>query len=406
MATLKKGPPDYIPFCSELFQYYGGVSDYTNNLARQLKKKGRLRFVVALFVEKFEFDYEVIQFDAPFRRRSYALDKWKLFSKIFTLLYFINFYYSSWKALRKLVKKGENSCIIFSEYYTKNFDIIIRCARFLKIRYGIIFHGLDLICAKNKQFYHFNHNFESAEFVVFNSHATEDLCRDLFHLRAKRSLIVYPGIDISRVQSKYQDSPRESPLRPPADAIIFSTVSRLIERKGIDIAIRIVHALAQKYTNIHYYIAGSGEKSGELSKLIEDLDASGTIHMIGEISDARKYQLLEESDFFILPNHSAGGTDFEGFGISFIEASLLGNVVIGGKQGGVKEAVQDTYSGYLFDFDQPTSIDQAIETISHLLDDREKIKEIQCNGQAFVNVNFDWNKLIDQFLQSANGTSK
>jgi len=400
---LEKDSPDYIPFCSELFQYYGGVSDFTNNLARQLKKKGKLRFVVAAIAEKFDFGFEVIRFDAKFQRGSYALDKWKIFSKFITLWYYTNFYWSSWKSLRKLVKKGQHSCIVFSEYYSSNFDIIIRCARFLNIRYGIVFHGLDLICAKNKKFVHFKENFKEAEFIVFNSHATQDLCTELFHLQAKRTLLVYPGIDIAGVQEKYKDLPRDPTFRPDQQTIIFSTVSRLIQRKGIDIAIRIVHELAKTYPNIRYYIAGSGEKSAELARLIDQLGDSSSIHMLGEISDARKYQLLEESDFFLLPNHSAEGKDFEGFGISFIEASLLGNVVIGGKQGGVKEAVKDFYSGYLFDFDQEASSDLAIQKIRELLKDREKINEIQCNGTAFVHVNFDWNKLIDEFLKCENG---
>jgi phosphatidyl-myo-inositol dimannoside synthase len=402
-TILKESPEYYIPFCSELFQYYGGVSDYTNNLAKQLKKKGKLRLVAAAYAEQFDFGYEVVRFKAKFQRGRYALDRWKIISKILTLLYFIRFYISSWKGLRNLVGRKENTCIVFSEYYTENFDIIIRCARFLKIRYGIIFHGLDLICAKNKRFYHFRKNFEKADFVIFNSHATEDLCKELFHLQVRRSQLVYPGIDISRIAAKQGEIQSKTPIRPEPGTIIFSTVSRLIQRKGIDIAIRMVNELSKSHPNICYYIAGSGDKSDELEKLIGELGAGSFIHLIGEISDLRKYQLLEESDFFLLPNHSAGGTDFEGFGISFIEASLFGNVVIGGKQGGVKEAVRDSQTGFLFDFDRESAWAEAVEKINELLADLKKIKEIQCNGVNYVNVNFDWNKLIDQFLDAGNG---
>jgi hypothetical protein len=105
---------DYIPFSSELFQYYGGVSDFTNNLARQLKKKGRLRMVAAAFAEEFDFGYPVVRFDAKFQRGSYALDKWKIISKFITLKYYIQFYFSTWKGMRRLVKRGQNTCIIFT----------------------------------------------------------------------------------------------------------------------------------------------------------------------------------------------------------------------------------------------------------------------------------------------------
>jgi glycosyltransferase involved in cell wall biosynthesis len=136
-----------------------------------------------------------------------------------------------------------------------------------------------------------------------------------------------------------------------------------------------------------------------LHDLVEELGAQSYVHLMGELTDEEKYQLLITSDFFLLPNHSARNTDFEGFGISFIEASYFGNVVIGGKHGGVKEAVSDGTTGFLFDFDEPDSMAMVLETIYSLIQEPERMEFIKLRGTAFVAEKYDWNNLIENFLE-------
>ncbi len=125
------------------------------------------------------------------------------------------------------------------------------------------------------------------------------------------------------------------------------------------------------------------------------------LFFLGDISHQEKYELLKTRIFFLFPNHSAGNNDFEGFGISCIEASFFGNVIIAGNHGGVKEAVLDGETGFLFDFDDPASISQAVITIKTCIENPEQMEKINNGVSNMSRQNMiGTNSLIILFNQS------
>ena len=397
-------PSNYILFTSDIFLYHGGVSDYTDNFAIQLHRHGKLNSVVSPFIEKSERDYPVKRFNVHLQRGAFRLDKYWVTRKIASFYHYTKLYTSCLIHLKKLIKNNRDTTIIFTEYYTREFDIIIFCTRILKIKYVLLFHGLDLIKAKENHkdnlFLHFNHNFSKAAYIIYNSVATEQLAKKLFPNLSNKKLIMHPGIDIHDIEAR-RIHQGNGEYKTNND-IIFSTVSRLVKRKGVDIAIRIVHQLSKSYPSIKYYIGGVGSESGKLETLVRQLNAESYIFFLGNINNDAKYNLLSASDFFLLPNHSAGNSDFEGFGISFIEASLFGNVILGGRQGGAGEAVIDGKTGFLFYFDKPESLEQAVSIAKKYIDNPEQMEIIKQNGIGFVKSNYDCNILIKRFLEFVN----
>ena len=377
----------------------GGIADYTDNFARQLQSRGKLLKVISPFARGVERDYKVEHFRFNYYRGESSLDKWWVTRKCITLLHFIRHFYYSFTGLRKLVRDKKNTTVIFTEYYSKQFDIIIYCARLLNIRYAIVFHGLDLIFCNSKEFVHFRKNLIRAHFVIFNSASTAALYKKLFEGEPGKSVILYPGIDIAALENNCHGPYSGRKFSNGEDCLVFSTVSRLVLRKGIDIAIRIVHALAQEKIKVRYFIGGVGDEMDNLQQLIKNLGAQDYIFLLGELTDEEKRRLLSTSDIFLLPNHSAGNTDFEGFGISFIEASLFGNVVIGGNHGGVKEAVADGLTGFLFDFDDPEATREAVNAILSLVSQPERMACVKSKGIDFVKERYDWNQLIRHFVR-------
>jgi glycosyltransferase involved in cell wall biosynthesis len=61
-------------------------------------------------------------------------------------------------------------------------------------------------------------------------------------------------------------------------------------------------------------------------------------------------------DLFLMPNRTMPDGDTEGFGLVFREANACGKPVIGGRAGGVVEAVVDGESGYLVNGENPDEI--------------------------------------------------
>jgi phosphatidylinositol alpha-1,6-mannosyltransferase len=64
-----------------------------------------------------------------------------------------------------------------------------------------------------------------------------------------------------------------------------------------------------------------------------------------------------------MPNRSLDGTDFEGFGIVFVEAALAGRPSIAGRSGGTADAVVDEVTGLVVDTERPGELTGALRRL-------------------------------------------
>ena len=262
---MNKKPDRYTLFVSSLLYEYGGISDYTDNFAQQLQKRNRLQRVISPYHGDIVRDYEVSTFHLGDFRKPTIFDKWVISRKMVTFLYYARTYLSVYRELRELDLHKTSEFLIFTEYYTFQFDIIIFCARLLKIKYGIVFHGLDLLVEKSHRFAHFSENFRKAEFIIYNSEATKQLAVGELGLRHDHTMILNPGMDIANLESYLNPEDCLRGFRNNKDEIIFATISRLVKRKGIDKAIRMVVELAKEGIAARYFIGGSGAEMDRTS---------------------------------------------------------------------------------------------------------------------------------------------
>jgi glycosyltransferase involved in cell wall biosynthesis len=115
-----------------------------------------------------------------------------------------------------------------------------------------------------------------------------------------------------------------------------------------------------------YCIAGKGPELDRLRELAGD-ETGRSIFFLGYVSGGQKKALLSRSDGFLHPNYSRADTDFEGFGISLVEAAWFGCAVLGGKQGGVPEAIGPLPGCELADTEDD---DHAVEQIRQFVERR------------------------------------
>ena len=89
------------------------------------------------------------------------------------------------------------------------------------------------------------------------------------------------------------------------------------------------------------------------------------------------------------PNRRMPDGDDEGFGLVFLEAGTCCLPVIGGRSGGVQEAVIDGETGSVAD---GNSSQETAETIIRVLMDRELAKELARNGLSRAQ-QFHWRQM-------------
>jgi len=160
-------------------------------------------------------------------------------------------------------------------------------------------------------------------------------------------LVVHPGVDTERFRPDIDGRAWRSRVAGPDD-VLFLSVGRLQRRKGHDMVLRSLARLRHIVPHVRYAIVGDGPHQMQLEAEARTLGVMDIVHFIGPASDADLPGWYAAADVFVMPNRS-DGVDFEGFGIVFLEAAAAGLPVIGGRSGGVPEAVDDNVTGRLVD---------------------------------------------------------
>jgi D-inositol-3-phosphate glycosyltransferase len=135
----------------------------------------------------------------------------------------------------------------------------------------------------------------------------------------------------------------------------------LVERKGVDTAIRAVAELP----GFELMVAGGPEKR----RLATDQEARRLLLLAEELGVADRVQLLGSVDHDLLPAliRSADLVVctpwYEPFGIVPIEAAACGRVVVGSAVGGLLDTVVDGETGRLVTGSDPTAVADAIRDL-------------------------------------------
>ena len=168
---------------------------------------------------------------------------------------------------------------------------------------------------------------------------------------------------------------------------ILFTVGRLIERKGHDKVIEALPLIIKKVPNVIYLICGKGPHKENLSNLVDKLNLSDYVKFLGQLPQEDLIAYYQLCDVFIMPSRQLPNGDVEGFGIVFIEANLFGKPVIGGRSGGIPEAVLDDQTGVLVN---PNDIKDIADTAIRLLTDETLSQRLGRQGQKRAKKDFDW----------------
>ena len=137
----------------------------------------------------------------------------------------------------------------------------------------------------------------------------------------------------------------EVPSRPQTFRLL--TLARLHPRKGQHLTAQALGLLpAEVKQRLHYQIAGEGPP--EYRRLVErTCEAAGIAFDIrGAVAPHELTEVYSACDAFVMTSVTLPNS-VEGFGISYLEASIHGKPVIGFRTGGVSEAVLHDETGFL-----------------------------------------------------------
>lgn len=176
---------------------------------------------------------------------------------------------------------------------------------------------------------------------------------------------------------------------PPASAESLQgrrwllTVARLDERyKGIDTVIKALPLIAAQVPDVQYAIAGDGWLRPYLERTAARVGCQDRVHFLGRVTDGQLAALYAECTSFVMVSRDRmvdGGA--EGFGLVYLEANSFGKPVIGGRSGGVPDAVDDGVTGLLAD---PLDVASVAEQAIRLLKDPALARRLGEQGRKRV----------------------
>jgi phosphatidylinositol alpha-1,6-mannosyltransferase len=176
-------------------------------------------------------------------------------------------------------------------------------------------------------------------------------------IRKRKSPFIIPnGIDLESLPT--QEAKRKGLLKGDPSLL---TVGHVSPRKGQHRVIKSLPHLAAEFPGIHYHVVGRPIQRDRLEKLAESLGVSDRVTFHGVAanhSDLAAY--YGNADIFMLLSENQPDGDVEGFGIVALEANHFGLPVVGARNCGVEDAVNEGMSGYLVDGDDSVQIGEAI----------------------------------------------
>ena len=180
---------------------------------------------------------------------------------------------------------------------------------------------------------------------------------------------------------------------------VFVSVCRLLEKKGIDNAIRAFAELSQEGVATRYLIVGTGPYEDKLREIAHAHGVADRVVFAGDVTDKDLVAHYSLGDVFVMPNRELANGDTEGFGLVFLEANSCGLPVIAGRDGGSQDAVQHDVNGLVVDGTQVAAIADAMRAI--LTDDAlyARLRD----GAATISQAADWQRKTATFVDICEG---
>ena len=194
-----------------------------------------------------------------------------------------------------------------------------------------------------------------------------------------------PGVDTSELRRKYGLNGGPWLL----------TVARLEWHKGIDTVMKALPAIRAAHPTARYAIAGVGDRLPQLQQLHHELGLGDAVRFLAAVPDEDLPALYNAADLYVGASRRHELL-VEGFGISLVEASACGLAVVGGRSGGVPDAVREGETGILVDPDDPAAVAAGV---NNLLGDPERRKKLGAAGRRAVETYYNWDRVARDLIR-------
>jgi colanic acid/amylovoran biosynthesis glycosyltransferase len=268
--------------------------------------------------------------------------------------------------------------VIHAHFGTAGFEVL-KVVNKLKIPLVVSFHGFDAfklpkdpVWLKNLQ-----DVFDNASAITVVSNLMKTHLNQLGCPMEKISLI--------HVGKNFDDYNFTIGHRKPVRR--FISIGRLIEKKGHEDSIKALKMLETKYPDLRLDIIGEGPLQNQLDTLIQSLNLTSKVRLLGQVNHKQTMRNLVEADAFILSSRTSGDGDQEGIPTVLMEAQAVGIPCVSTLHSGIPEVIPVENHWMLANEKDVSGIAATIEKL--VLCDPEIIEEATIRGRKKVMLEFN-----------------
>ncbi|MBZ9779420.1 glycosyltransferase family 4 protein [Psychroflexus sp. CAK8W] len=177
-----------------------------------------------------------------------------------------------------------------------------------------------------------------------------------------------------------------------SEAIQLITVGNLTQRKGQHNVIKALPQLLKAYPKLIYHCVGIPTNQKQLMELAKSLNVEEYVQFHGRVTEKEKFQLLQQSDVFMMLSEQTSTGDVEGFGIAILEANSVGLPAIGSINCGIEDAIRQEYSGLLVN---PHDVTQIFTAVNKIITNKSQYAK---QAKAW-STHFTWDKIGKQYVE-------
>lgn len=196
------------------------------------------------------------------------------------------------------------------------------------------------------------------------------------------------GLDVDQFPYAERTRTGDEPVR-------LLTVGRLVEKKGIEYAIRAVARLRDVNVDVDYRIVGGGTLQPDLERLVRDLDLTDEVTFLGAQPQSVVREQYAWAHLFVLASVTAEDGDREGQGLVLQEAQACGLPVVATRHNGFPDGVREGESALLVPERDPEALADALHD---LIGHDERWQAMGQAGRQYVERHYDIDVLNDRLV--------
>ncbi len=216
---------------------------------------------------------------------------------------------------------------------------------------------------------------------------------------AEQAQLALPSIQTTVIPNGIDPERFASLPTLPKDGRTILSVGAIKRRKGTMELVCAVGKVRDSIPDVRCVIVGSlsmePDYVSEIQSKIISLKLQNHVHLVGRASDEELKAWYARADIFALPSQNIGWK-FEGFGLSLLEASAAELPVIGSRDCGAEDAIEEGVTGLLVSQHDPEA--ELAEAILKLISNPELRAQMGVAGRERAS-RMTWSATALQLLQ-------